>query len=325
MNAHAKTERYEELQQRLEAGDVLILDGAVGTQLKELGVPVGVAAWAGIAQHKHPDTVRYMHETYIRAGVDIITTNTYSTARHCLEPIGLGEQTRELNLRACVLAQEAARRAGGGRSVFIAGSVSNYGILRGGESLPQELAQGWTNYHEEQCKANLAEQAQILAESGVDFLLAEATGATEHRRWVVEACLATGLPTWPGFKAHFDDAGALNTGHTSSEPFAHGVATIAPLGGDVMAIFHSTLDATDACLPILQEKWQGPIAIYPDADRHDYVVARQTASAGAAVGPQAFLVRAQNWVERGAQVIGGCCGFGFDYIRPLRDALPKHV
>ena len=44
MNAHAKTERYEELQQRLEAGDVLILDGAVGTQLKELGVPVGVAA-----------------------------------------------------------------------------------------------------------------------------------------------------------------------------------------------------------------------------------------------------------------------------------------
>jgi methionine synthase I (cobalamin-dependent) len=101
---------YKERWERIGQGEVIILDGAVGMQLQGLGAPIGVTAWAGIAQHSHPDTLRFMHETFIEAGVDIITTNTYSSARHCLEPLGLGDLTRELNLRALVLAQEARDR-----------------------------------------------------------------------------------------------------------------------------------------------------------------------------------------------------------------------
>ena len=267
---------YRELRQRLEGGEVLLLDGAVGTELQTLGVPIGVGAWAGTAQHTHPDTVRFMHERYIRAGVDIVTANTYSTARHCLERIGLGDLTRELNLRAVVLAEEARARAANGRPVFIAGSVSNYGVLAGGEALPERLEEGWAVFDEDAYRANLHEQARILAESGVDLLLAESTGATEHRRWVVKACLATGLPTWPGFKAHAAGDRSLRTGHTSDEPFADGpfadgLDGILPLGGEVMSIFHTTVDATGECLPVLRERWPGPIAVYPDADRTDYV------------------------------------------------------
>ena len=199
---------YKELWERIGQGEVIILDGAVGTQLQGLVVPIGVTAWAGIAQHSHSDTVRFMHETYIEAGVDIITTNTYSSARHCLEPLGLGDLTRELNLRAVVLAQEARDRKAKERPVYIAGSVSNYGILLGGDPYSTVLEESWSAYTSEQCRANLHEQAEILAESGVDFFLAEPTGGTEHRKWVIDACLATGLPTWPGFKAHHGDNGA---------------------------------------------------------------------------------------------------------------------
>ena len=110
---------YRELHDRIAGGEVLLLDGAVGTELQALGVPIGVGAWAGTAQHTHPDTVRFMHERYIRAGVDIVTTNTYSTARHCLERIGLGNLTRELNLRAVVLAEEARACTANGRAVSI--------------------------------------------------------------------------------------------------------------------------------------------------------------------------------------------------------------
>ena len=88
---------YEVLLNRLANNEIVILDGAVGTELQSLGFPIGVTAWAGVAQHTHPDTVQFMHEQYIHAGADIITTNTYSSARHCLEPLGLGELTRELN------------------------------------------------------------------------------------------------------------------------------------------------------------------------------------------------------------------------------------
>lgn len=317
---------YEELQSRLGLGEVIILDGAVGTQLQEMGVPIGVAAWAGIAQHSHPDTVRFMHETYIKAGVDIITTNTYSSARHCLESLGLGDSTRELNLRAVVLAQEARDRVANERPVYIAGSVSNYGILLGGEELPPTMESTWGAYTAEQCKKNLREQAEILVESGVDFLIAEATGGTEHRRWVVEACLSTGHPTWPGFKAHHGDDGSLLTGHRSNEPFENDLDSIIPIGGDLMAIFHTTVDATTDAIPMLQERWSGPLAVYPDANRRgDYVSRRKDPRIVNRDSPEEFLSMACGWVGQGVQVIGACCGFGFEYIRPLRDGLPTHI
>jgi len=89
---------YKTLEGRLAGKEVVILDGAVGTQLQKMGVPMSSLAWAATALQTHPYTVRLMHENYIRAGVDIITVNSYSAARHNLVPLGLGDMTRELNL-----------------------------------------------------------------------------------------------------------------------------------------------------------------------------------------------------------------------------------
>src|SRR5882724_6992431 len=128
---------YASLKARLDAGEVVILDGAVGTQLQKMGVPIDSLAWAATALQSHPYTVRHMHESYIRAGVDIITVNSYSAARHNLVPIGLGDLTRELNLRSVVLAREARDRCAKERPVYIAGSVSNYGMRTGSEATPE--------------------------------------------------------------------------------------------------------------------------------------------------------------------------------------------
>ena len=317
---------YSGLRQRIDGGEVIILDGAVGTQLQGLGVPIGATAWAAVALHTHPDTVRFMHETYIKDGVDIITTNTFSSGRQCLEPLGIGDLTRELNLRAVVLAQEARDRTATGRPVCIGGAVSHYGILVGGEPLPEIFYRDWSNYTEEQCKANIREQAEILVDGGVDFLVTEATGGTLQRKWIVEACLATGVPTWIGFKCRADEAGgALKTGYTSDDPFTDDFDEIIPLGGDLATVFHTSVDDTTASIPVLQERWSGPIGVYPDAERHDYVKTRQDETAKNYTSPDDFLKLAQGWVAQGAQVIGGCCDFGFEYIKPLREGLPTHV
>ena len=124
---------YKSLQTRLAAKDVIILDGAVGTQLQKMGAPMSNLAWAATALQTHPSTERFMHENYIRAGVDIITVNSYSAARHNLVPLGLEDMVRELNLRAVVLAQEARDRRAKERPVYIAGSVSKYGLRTGVE------------------------------------------------------------------------------------------------------------------------------------------------------------------------------------------------
>jgi homocysteine S-methyltransferase len=296
----------------------------VGTHLQTLGVPIGWESWAGAANLTHPDTVRFMHEQYIGAGADVITTNTYSSARHCFEPMGLGDMTRELNLRAVVLAQEARDRAAKGRVVHIGGAISNYGAVIGSEGRRRAATSSGSEYSEGQIRANLREQAEILAESGVDFLIAESTGSIVHRTWVSEACKATGLPFWAGFKTRMED-GKVKSGYRENEDFNVCLDRVLPYGGSAISIFHSSLDATDASIPMARKKYKGPIAVYPDGERHDYVARRADANEKNPHDVAAFVKRAQGWVNAGAQIVGGCCGYGFEYIAPLRDALPKRI
>src|SRR5215469_11158196 len=143
---------FKELEQRIDRGDVIILDGAIGTQLQEMGVPMNNTAWAATALQTHPSTVQLMHELYVKAGVDILTTNTYASARHNLEPLGMGDLTGELNRRAVLLAREARDKAALYRPVLIAGSISNFGMTTGGENLAT-LRQR-SKFTDEQLRAN---------------------------------------------------------------------------------------------------------------------------------------------------------------------------
>jgi len=319
---------YKTLETRLAAREVVILDGAVGTQLQKMGVPMNGTAWAALALQTHPYTVRQLHEHYIRAGVDIITVNSYSAARHNLAPLGLGDMTRELNLRAVALAQEARDRRAKERPVYIAGTVSNYGLRTGREVSTAGVSYfadriEWT---EAASRANLREQAEILADSGVDLLLVESTGGTTHRKWVLEACLATGLPVWVGFKCHQDAAGGPpKVGYHSEEALAASFEQVVALGGSVVTIFHSPIAATDAALPVVRRHWKGPIGIYPEAERKDYIAAHKDTNEPDHVSPADFVAKAKDWVGQGVQIIGGCCGIELDHIRPLRDALPKRL
>ena len=319
---------YASLRARIDGREVIILDGAIGTQLQRMEVPMSHDAWAAIALESHPFTVRRLHELYIEAGADVITTNTYSSARHNLLPLGLGDKVHELNLRAVMLAQDARDRLAKERPVWIGGSVSNYGLMAGAEPGWQDFQyfRGRVETTENQARANLREQAEILAESGVDFLVAEPTGSTIQRRWVIEACLATGLPVWSGFKCRRDAAdGSLKVGYQSTEAFDAEFASLAALGGEVVTVFHSPADATDDALAVVKAHWSGPIAVYPEAERTDYVDAHRDETMETKLTPDEFVARAQHWVAQGVQVVGGCCGVELEHIRPLRDALPARL
>jgi homocysteine S-methyltransferase len=104
------------LEQRLAGGDVVILDGATGTELERRGVPMDGQAWSATANLTHPDVVRSVHEDYIRAGADVIITNTFATARSLLDAAGLGERVVEVNGRADGPGRGARDRAAGRRT-----------------------------------------------------------------------------------------------------------------------------------------------------------------------------------------------------------------
>ncbi len=317
---------FQNLQDRIDRGHVIILDGAVGTQLQSMGVPMNNYAWAAAALQTHPYTVRHMHEAYIKAGVDIVTTNTYASARHNLEPLGLGDLTAELNIRAVALAREARDRAAKDRPVYIAGSVSNFGLVTGGETRRYRSLLNRSAITAEQTQANLREQAEILADAGVDFLLCESTGSLQHRKWVSQACSIQGMPKWVGFKVHTDkDDPTVRLGYSSETPLTQGLDEVLPLGGSVVSVFHSNVDDTASALPIVMEKWSGPLGIYPEAARTDYVDTYRNPEVQNNVTVEGFLDLARKWVGQGVQIIGGCCGIGVEYIRPLRQALPSQI
>ena len=343
---------YEDLKNRMDRGEVIVLDGAIGTELQAMGVPMDPASWCGPGNYTHPATVRQMHERYIRAGADIITTNTFNTLRPALEASGYGELVREINVRSVDAAIDARDRAVGDRPVYIAGSIScripvrdrRTGTLLGGTGYGYGAS-----LSAEELRVHVDEQADILAESGVDFFLMENMWADNESRVIAaEAAKATGLPVWVGFTASVAPDGEtvrLSLGDdrhysvgmgvpmwTSSwrevdyeMTLAAGISEVLALEPDVLTIFHARLDETTAALQVLMDQWSGPIAAYPDAGRQDYLDTWQDTMVGNRETPEEWASQACDWVGMGVQVIGTCCGFGADYVKPLRGALPARV
>ena len=95
------------LNQRLRNGEIILLDGAVGMELQQRGIPMDSEAWCAAAILSHPDVIRDIHAQYINLGVDVIITNTFSSARYALEAAKLGEETVKINTKAVELAQQA--------------------------------------------------------------------------------------------------------------------------------------------------------------------------------------------------------------------------
>ena len=79
----------DRLVERMGRDELVFLDGGTGTELERRSVPMDAAAWSAAAVLTHPEVVRDVHEDYIRAGADVVTTNSFSTARHQLAPAGL--------------------------------------------------------------------------------------------------------------------------------------------------------------------------------------------------------------------------------------------
>jgi homocysteine S-methyltransferase len=298
------------LQDRLRQGEVIILDGATGTELEKRGVAMDGVAWSAAALIMQPDTVRQVHEDYIRAGADIIITNSFSTARHVLEPAGLGDRVRALNIRSVELAKEARQNAAAGREVFIAGSISTFNAHNQRSYQPSV----------EQARANYREQADILAEAGADLLMMEMMIDLEQTTAAVQAAVAAGLPVWIGFSCRIGDDGTvmlLDREHSLAEA----LEVIPPLGGAGVTIMHTLTEDVLPALQVVRQKWPGPVGAYA----HSGKFIMPNWQFVDMISPEDYAAEAEKWVEAGAQVIGGCCGVGPEHIRLLKERLPKQL
>ncbi len=300
---------------RLDNDEILLLDGGVSTEIRRRGVALDENVWSGLTTKTHPDEVREVHEDYIRAGAEIITANTYSTARHVLESINLGHEAKLLNLKSVQLAQQARDNVAD-REVYIAGSMSSMPPL----TSQQEVATG------EHVAESYRELAAVLADAGVDLILCEMMRDIENARTVIAAAVSTGLPVWIGFSAMVTDDGAdvrslrwkNRDDTTDAHDFGAMVEALRPLGGQVAGIMHTRIEDTPPALRVLREHWDGPLLAYAETGSLILPDWRYEA----VETPAEYAREVEGWIrDFGVQVIGGCCGTGPEHIRALRQML----
>ncbi|CAN5867587.1 homocysteine S-methyltransferase [soil metagenome] len=291
----------ENLQQRLEYGAKILVDGATGTELEKRGVPMDDAAWCATALATHPDVVRDVHEDYIRAGAEVIITNTFPAAKHVLEEVGIGDRFSEMNALAVELAIEARDNAAEG-PVYVAGSISTF---------PARLNHAY-NPGEQEARANYQEQAEVLAEAGVDLLALEMMRDLEQTEYALEAAASVGLPVWLGFscKRTADGTVVLWDGH---DTLADALDDLPLRNVSLVSIMHTQTEDTIPALREVRARWNGLISAYPHYGKfimpHWQFIDM--------ISPEDFASEARQWLEAGAQVIGGCCGTGPEHIREL--------
>ena len=294
----------------------IILDGGIGTELERLGAPMDHEAWCAVALESHPQLVRDVHRSYIDAGADIITVNTYAATRHALTNGGIEENFTSWNKLAVQLARETLDASEVDRNILIAGSVSNFGHFN-------------DQYTDKQLAPNFRDQAEILIENGVDFIILESLGAkTSTIVTALNAISEFGVPIWVAVSCAEDhDSGQLFLGIEESRidshrPLAHqelgeAIDTIMDTAGSALLVMHSTVDTTLPALQLMQSHYDGLRGAYPNAGywlRPEWAFVDQ-------ISPQNYLDRAHKWLNTGARIVGGCCGIGPDHIAALSKGL----
>jgi homocysteine S-methyltransferase len=291
--------RYHALIQRIHNGDRILIDGATGTEIERRSVPMLDNAWNGGGAMTHPDIVRQVHEDYIRCGAQIVISNTFSTSRHVLQDAGLEEHFELLNRRGIELAREA-RTNMKMPDVLVAGGITHWSFT--GQIPPPHLL-----------RANIEEQAAIMANAGADLIMLEMMADIERMLILLDAAGKSGLPVWVGFSCHLDERGEprLLDGPTLLD----GVKAIQDKEVPVVTIMHTEVEYVAACLNILTTNWGGPIGVYA----HSGKFVEPNWIFNDVISPEDYASAAKSWLQQGVQIVGGCCGIGLEHIRVLKD------
>lgn len=289
----------------------ILLDGGVGTEITRRGIeeeyPTIGAANALLTA---PHVVQSVHEDYLRAGADVITSNTYSTPRERLEEAGMSEQVEQINRRAGQLAQTARDAVNG--DALVAGSLPP---IRG--SYRPDLVGSISDL-----KPQYEEQAQLLAPY-VDLFLCETMSRIREARAAVLGAASADRPvlvayTIPDERDESQPDGCLRSGESLKEA----VDALADLPVSGILLNCSLPERITAAIPHLREHTDRPVGGYanafrgipedwnektdPDPERREDL------------GPEEYGTYARKWLANGAELVGGCCEVGPEHISYLR-------
>jgi S-methylmethionine-dependent homocysteine/selenocysteine methylase len=302
----------------MDRNRITLLDGGTGRELLRVGAPFSQPEWSAKALIEGPQFVTRVHENFVAAGADVITTNSYA-----IVPYHLGEERfRRVGHELAALAGRLARAVADGtpRPVQVAGCLPP---LCG--SYRSDL------YDPGVAKPILANLVDALAPS-VDLWLAETLSASVEAELVAAMIAETGgaalKPLWLSFTLEDMIAPGQAPRLRSGESVVDVVKTCARIKAQAVLFNCSQPEVMGPAVTIAAQTLRAlgspanemKIGVYANA----FVPLRVTTAANAElsnlrvdVTPAVYLDWARDWVSRGASIVGGCCGIGPEHIVEL--------
>ena len=287
--------------ERLNGGEILVADGATGSNLQKMGLKPGKPPEDLIIDD--PDTLLKLASSFANAGSDIILTCTFGGTRMRMKDSKYQDRTPEVNMRAAEIARKAASLRSGG---LVAGSMGPVGALIKPYG-PLEM---------EDVKATFAEQAKALADGGVDLLLIETMFSFEETTAAFEGAKSvTDLPIVVSFS--YDRGTRTMMGVKPKDVMKRytemGATLVGANCGNTLENMELVVKEYAATVPNFP-MWVKPNAGVPHMDI-------ETEQGVYDMGPEDMATYAKKYVALGAKVVGGCCGNTPEHIAAIAKAV----
>lgn len=285
--------------ERLEAGKVLVADGATGTNLQKVGLAGGMHAEDWVLDC--PEKILDLERAFVAAGSDIILTCTFGATRPRLKGAKHADDVIAINRQATELACQAAQ---GHQNVLVGGSMGPLG----------QLLKPYGPIASEEARVAFTEQAQALAQGGADLLVIETHFAVEEATLAFEAARSvTDLPIVVSFS--YDRGTRTMMGARPAQMIKTFRALDAAVVGancgttlENMEVIVKEYSSAEPGFPL----WAKPNAGMPRLDGAQTVYD---------VSPDAMAAFARKYVDLGARVIGGCCGSTPEHVAAMAKAV----
>jgi methionine synthase / methylenetetrahydrofolate reductase(NADPH) len=283
----------------LEAIDerVLVCDGAMGTMLYSKGIFINRCFDA--LNLTDADRVVEVHQDYIRAGADVVETNTFGANRIKLRGFGLADRLHDINREGARLARRAA-----GSQAYVAGALGPLGIR----------IEPWGKTGKDEAESYFREQAQALLEGGVDlFILETFRDLNEIQAAIAAVRSICGLPIVAQMTIE-EDGNSLDG--TPPEQFAPALEGHADIIGVNCSIGPAPMLETIERISTIT---RARLAAQPNAGRPRDIEGRNIYLAS----PEYIASYARRFMTHGVRLVGGCCGTTPEHIRQIKLAVKK--
>ncbi|PYS54149.1 MAG: bifunctional homocysteine S-methyltransferase/methylenetetrahydrofolate reductase [Acidobacteria bacterium] len=275
---------------------VLICDGAMGTMLYSKGI--FISRCFDELNLSKPELVREVHLDYVKAGVDIIETNTFGSNRTKLMSHGLEAQMREINVQGARIAREAA-----GDDIFVAGAIGPLGIR----------IEPWGKTSIDDARAIFRQQAEALLEGGAGIFILETFSDLNEVFAAIRGVRDVSDRPLVAQMSIEEDGNSLEG--TPPEVFTR---RLEEWGADVLGLNcsvgpHTMLESIERIASVTAKK----LSVQPNAGKPKNIEGRNIYLCS----PEYMASYAKKFVEYGVSIVGGCCGTTPQHIKAIRSAV----